>query len=112
MTSVQPALDGTIPPPTKTAARRKAETYLDWIDEIRPAFEQAAATGLPFTTSEIQQRYDLPDPPDPAHHWGHAALRFQAEHIFREWSTARSQRATVHKSRVTQWIGCTDEAAA
>lgn len=105
MTAIQPALDGTIPPPKTTAARRRADDYAAWLDECRPAFERAAASGMPFTTSEIQERENLPDPPDPAHHWGHLALRFRSEHLIREWDTARSRRATVHKSRVTQWIG-------
>jgi hypothetical protein len=103
--AIQPTLDGTVPTPKPTAARQRMDDYETWIDTCRPAFEAAAASGMPFTTSQIQERYNLPDPPNPARNWGHLALRFQSEHLMREWSTDRSKRPTVHRSRVTQWIG-------
>jgi hypothetical protein len=86
-------------------AVQRAEDYETWIAGIWPTFIRAADSGEPFTTSEIQERHQLPDPPDPAHHWGHLALRLQAQRIVREFSTDRSRRKTVHKSRVTLWIG-------
>lgn len=110
MAAIQPALDGTLPQPAPKANKQQGtpermDNYEDWIDRCRPSFERAADTGEPFTTSEIQQRYQLPDPPDPAHNWGHLALRFKSEHLIREWSTDRSKRKTANKSRVAQWIG-------
>jgi hypothetical protein len=97
--AVQPALDGTVP-------IRRAESYPEWVEEVWPAFEAAAGTGLPFTTSEIQKRHDLPDPPKPRGQWGSLPQRLKDAGIIRDYpAIGTSARRGVNSSGVHQWIG-------
>jgi hypothetical protein len=101
--TVQPALDGSIPPPKVTAARRRVEDYEEWVDEVWPAYVTAADTGQPFTIDEIARKHRLPDPPRPQSQWGSLPSRLQNAGIIRHHGYGGSKRA--HDSLVHVWIG-------
>ncbi|MEV6580205.1 hypothetical protein AB0M92_18805 [Streptomyces sp. NPDC051582] len=105
MTSIQPALDGTVPTPKIPAARRKAEDYETWIDEVWPKYLEAAASGRTYTIFEIADQHQLAEPPDPAHHWGRLAtlLREAGYHRPAGWTT--SSRPSSHHSGLRTWKG-------
>jgi hypothetical protein len=105
VTAVQPHLDGTIPTPKTPAARRRAEDYETWVEEVRPAFIAVAATGRIFTTYEVVQERNLPDPPDPAHHWGRFMTLLKDDGYVRTAGWACSPRPTAHHSGVRTWKG-------
>lgn len=105
MTTVQPALDGSIPPPTKTQTRQRAEDYDTWIAQIRPTFEQVARAGRRFTSYEIADEYNLPDPPLPQAHWGRAVGLFRDEGLIEAVGWANSDRPGDHGSAVKVWRG-------
>ena len=102
---IQPALDGTVPAPKVPAAVRRAADYETWLDEVRPAFEAAAATGRPFTTYSVVDTAKLPEPPDSAHMWGRLMTLLQDEGWIRKHGWACSERPTAHHSGVRVWIG-------
>lgn len=104
MTPIQPHLDGTIPTPKIPAARRRAEDYETWVDEVRPAFIAAAATGRTFTTFEVVDGSDLPEPPD-HHQWGRLMTLLKEEGYIRTAGWACSPRPTAHHSGVRTWKG-------
>ncbi|WP_405769205.1 hypothetical protein OG539_32610 [Actinacidiphila glaucinigra] len=105
MTAIQPALDGSVPPAKVPAARRKIEDFEEWVDEVWQAFEDAADSGLPFTVSEIAEKRNLPDPPNPQAHWGKLPGRLRKAGLIEEYATGRSSRDSVHSSLVVKWIG-------
>jgi len=102
---IQPALDGSIPPPKKTPARRKAEDYETWVAEVWPKFIAAAATGRTFTCFQVVEAHQLPEPPDPAHHWGRLMTLLKEEGYIRTAGWACSDRPTTHASGVRTWRG-------
>jgi hypothetical protein len=83
------------------------EDFEAWVDEVWDAFEQAARTGLPFTTSEVQRKYNLPDPPKPASQWGTLPKRLRKAGLVQEYTagTGSSSRRSAHGSPVRQWVG-------
>ncbi|WP_431781766.1 hypothetical protein [Streptomyces chumphonensis] len=97
---VQPALDGTLPP-----ARTRVDDFDEWLDGIRPAFTEVAATGREFTTYEIADTHQLPDPPNPAAHWGLAMSIFRHEGLVERAGWACTGRPTAHHSGVRTWRG-------
>lgn len=101
MTAVQPALDGTVPPP----ARPRSADYEEWITAVRPAFEVAAASGETFTTYSIADRNRLPEPPDSAHHWGRLMTLLREQGVVRYAGWTTSGRPTAHASGVRRWVG-------
>lgn len=103
--TVQPALDGSIPAPRTTAAQRQAEDYETWLAEVWPKFIAAAATGRTFTTYEIADQHDLPNPPNPQAHWGRLMTLLKDEGYIRKVSWACSNRPTAHHSGVRTWKG-------
>jgi len=103
--TVQPALDGSIPEPTKTKARRQAEDYETWLAEVWPKFIAAAATGRTFTCFEVVDTHRLPDPPNPQAHWGRLMTLLKDEGYVRTAGWACSNRPTVHHSGVRTWRG-------
>jgi len=105
VTAVQPALDGTLPEPTKTIARERAEDYETWLAEVWPKYLDAAATGRTFTCFEIADANKLPEPPDSAHHWGRLMTLLKDEGYIRTAGWACSDRPTVHHSGVRTWKG-------
>lgn len=98
MSAIQPALTGL---PDIPGARPQRDDYEQWLDEIRPAFEEAAATGRRFMSWQIKTEYNLPDPPDPAHQWGDAMGQFRRDGLIRHdgWGATRD------KSGVRAWRG-------
>lgn len=102
--SGQPILEG-LDVPAPVPARRVADDYETWIAEVWPAFERAATSGQEFTAYEIARREQLPEPPDPAHHWGRLMTRLQEEDVIRRCGWAQSGRPTTHASGVRTWIG-------
>jgi hypothetical protein len=101
MTAVQPALDGTVPPPP----RPRSADYEEWITAVRPAFEKAAASGQTFTTYAIADRQRLPEPPDSAHHWGRLMTLLREQGVVRRAGWANSGRPTANASGVRTWRG-------
>jgi hypothetical protein len=101
MAAIQPALDGTVPTPPRT----RSDDYETWIEAVWPAFLAAAATGRTFTTYEIADQHKLPEPPDPAHHWGRLMTLLKDEGYIRTAGWACSPRPTAHHSGVRTWKG-------
>lgn len=104
MTSIQPALDGTIPPPKIPAARRKAESFEAWVDEVWSVYVAVAATDRTWTFAEIADEYRLPEPPD-SHMWGRLATLLREAGFTRRVSWTCSPRPTTHRSGVRTWKG-------
>ncbi|MFE9372296.1 hypothetical protein ACFYM2_21350 [Streptomyces sp. NPDC006711] len=102
---VQPALDGSVPEPKTTATRRQVEAFDDWLDQIRPAFEHAAASGREFTAFSVADANDLPDPRHPQSQWGRAMTLFRDEGLIETAGWACSDRPTAHHSGVRTWRG-------
>jgi hypothetical protein len=103
--TVQPALDGSVPAPAKTRTQRQAEDYETWLAEVWPVFIAAAATGRVFTTYEVADRHNLPNPPKPQAHWGRLMTLLKDEGYVRKVSWACSGRPTAHHSGVRTWRG-------
>jgi hypothetical protein len=101
MTTLQPALDGSIPAVPKSPARRRVEDYEAWVDEVRPTFVEVAASGRSFVLWRIAREYDLPDPPDRDHDWGRFAAQLHREKITRPDGFG----LTRDKSSVRRWRG-------
>lgn len=104
MTHIQPAFDGTeLAAPAPAKSRRIMDDYEAWVDEVTPAFVEAADTGLPFTIDEIATAKQLPDPPHPKSQWGSLPARLLNDGIIRHHGFGGSVRA--HHSLVHVWIG-------
>jgi len=103
--TVQPALDGSVPEPSKTKTRQRAEDYETWLEIVWPKFIAAAATGRTFTCYEIADAHQLPDPPNPQAHWGRLMTLLKDEGYVRKVSWATSSRPTTHSSGVRTWKG-------
>lgn len=103
--TVQPALDGSIPEPSKTKTRQRAEDYETWLAIVWPKFIAAAATGRTFTTYEVVDAHQLPDPPNPQAHWGRLMTLLKDEGYIRTAGWACSDRPTAHHSGVRTWRG-------
>jgi hypothetical protein len=104
VTHIQPVFDGTelaAPAPAKT--RRIVDDFEAWVDEVTPAYIEAADTGLPFTIDEVARRKNLPDPPRPRSQWGALPNRLQNAGIIRHHGGGTSVRAG--HSMVHEWIG-------
>lgn len=104
MTHVQPAFDGTeLAAPAPSKSRRVMDDYEAWVDEVTPAFIEAADTGMPFTLCGVAAAKNLPDPPLPKSQWGSLPRRLQDAGIIRHHGYGGSARA--HQSLVHVWIG-------
>lgn len=104
MTHIQPVFDGTeLAAPAPSATRRVMEDYEAWIDEVTPAFIEAADTRLPFTVDEVARAKKLPDPPKPKSMWGALPRRLLDAGIIQHAGASTSARAG--HSMVHQWIG-------
>lgn len=95
MTTIQPALDGTLP----------TTGYAEWVDDIRPAFVTAARSGRRFTTYEIAHDNELPEPPNPRADWGNFAQSLVRDGLIEHCGWDRSSRPTGEKSAVAVWRG-------
>lgn len=104
MTHVSPVFDGDrLEAAAPAATRRVMDDYEAWVDEVWPAFVEAADARMPFTVDEVARRKQLPDPPRPQSQWGSLPLRLQNEGIIRHHGYGGSERA--HHSLVHVWIG-------
>ncbi|MFI2426544.1 hypothetical protein ACH5A7_21015 [Streptomyces sp. NPDC018955] len=99
--TVQPALDGTIPTPTRT----RANDYETWLNAVWPAFTAAAASGRTFTTYQIADQHQLPEPPNPQAHWGRLMTLLQERGYIRKAGWTTTARPTAHHSGVRTWKG-------
>lgn len=97
MPAVQPALDGTVP--------AQAADYASWVDEVRPAFVNAARSGREFTTYAVAKAAQLPEPPNPRSDWGNAVQRLVREGLIEHVAFDRSSRPTGERSAVGVWRG-------
>ncbi|MFI9618074.1 hypothetical protein ACIG8S_04060 [[Kitasatospora] papulosa] len=97
----QPTLDGTVPAAAISKARRRVDDYDTWVAEVRPTFEEIAATGSPFLCWKVAKDNDLPDPPDRDHDWGRFAATLHREGLIRTDGFG----LTRDKSAVRRWRG-------
>jgi hypothetical protein len=94
VTAVQPALDGSVPEP--------CPDFDAWVEQVRPAFERAAATGREFASWHIKVDQELPEPPNPKAMWGQLMHRLREEGLLepasftttRDGSGVRTWRGT------------------
>ncbi|MFB7647182.1 hypothetical protein ACFC0S_17020 [Streptomyces sp. NPDC056084] len=104
MTHITPAFDGTeLASAAPAKSRRIMDDYEAWLDEVIPAYVEAADTGQPFTIDEISAAKRLPDPPHPKSQWGSLPTRLQNDGIIRHYGYGGSERAK--HSLVHVWIG-------
>lgn len=104
MSHIQPAFDGTtVAAPAPAVTRRVVDDYEAWVDEVWPAFVEAADSGRPFTIDEIARAKNLPDPPHPKSQWGQLPRRLQDEGLIRHHGYGPSERC--RHSLVYVWIG-------
>lgn len=104
MTHIQPVFDGTeLAAAAPAKSRRVMDDYEAWVDEVWPAFVEAADSGQPFTIDEIARDKNLPDPPHPKSQWGSLPRRLQDEGIIRHHGYGASKRC--RHSLVYVWIG-------
>ena len=97
MPAQQPTLDGTVP--------AVAPDYHTWCDQVRPAFVAAARTGRLFTSYEIADANQLPEPPNPKADWGNFVLSLVRDRLIEHVTFDRSSRATSERSAVGVWRG-------
>ena len=95
MTAIQQPLDGMPEPPHPDA------DYETWVEQVRPAFEQAARTGREFASWHIKVDAKLPDPPNPRSMWGQLMHRLSEEGLLE----AVSFTTTRDGSGVRTWRG-------
>jgi hypothetical protein len=104
MTHIQPVFDGTeLAAGAPSVTRRIVDDFEAWVDEVWPAFVEAADSRQPFTIADVAARKQLPDPPRPASQWGSLPARLQDAGIICHHGFGGSQRA--HQSLVHVWIG-------
>lgn len=95
--AIQPTLDGTQP--------AVVADYHTWAATVRPKFVDAARTGRRFTTYEIAQEHELPEPPCPRSDWGNFAQALARDGLIEHCGFDRSSRPTGEKSAVAVWRG-------
>lgn len=106
MSHIAPAFDGSqLEAAAPSEDRSRVDDYDAWVDEVWPAFVDAADSGQPFTISGVAADHQLPDPPKPQYQWGHLPERLLNAGIIRAHSVASSRRDGVHGSLVREWIG-------
>lgn len=104
MTHIQPVFDGNqLEAPAPSKSRRIVDDYEAWVDEVWPAFVEAADSGRPFTVDEVARTKRLPDPPHPKSQWGSLPRRLQDEGVIRHHGYGPSERC--RHSLVYVWIG-------
>ncbi|WP_225840273.1 hypothetical protein [Streptomyces sp. NK08204] len=97
MTALQPTLDDTLPTP--------AVDYPTWVDQVRPAFVEAARTGRRFTAYEVAKDCDLPEPANPRADWGNFVQSLVRDGLLEHCGFDRSLRPTGEHSAVSVWRG-------
>ncbi|MER7174217.1 hypothetical protein [Streptomyces mesophilus] len=101
--SEQPALDP-LEPIITGEDERAVLGFEDWLAQVRPAFEDAAASGRVFTAYEIASERQLPDPPHSCL-WGRLMSLLRDEGLIRHDGWTNGTRPTVHGSGVKTWTG-------
>lgn len=89
-----------MPEPPKT-------DYETWADQVRPTFEQVAATGQAFLCWTVAKQYELPDPPNPSRDWARligalhhdGVVRYDGFGLARDKSAVRRWRGTAAARR-------------
>ena len=99
MPAVQPTLDGNLPQP------ENGLSYTEWCDRARPAFVAAARSGRRFTTYEIAEENQLPEPANPKADWGNFVQSLARDGLIEDAGADRSARRTSERSRVGVWRG-------
>lgn len=97
MPAQQPMLDGTIP--------AIAPDYHSWVDQVRPAFVEAARTGRLFRSYDVVKDNDLPEPANPKADWGNLVLQLVRDGLIEHVAFDRSSRPTGERSAVGVWRG-------
>ncbi|MEW2069017.1 hypothetical protein [Streptomyces sp. NPDC007346] len=95
--TVQPALDGTVPP--------EPVDYDTWLAAVWPHYIAAAATGKTFTCYSVADANKLPDPPNRKAHWGRLITLLEDKGYIRKVDWAPSDRPTTRHSGVRTWRG-------
>lgn len=103
MSHIQPVFDGADITPAPAATRRVVDDFEAWVDEVWPAFVEAADSRQPFTIDEVASRHHLPDPPKPKSMWGSLPRRLLDAGIIQHAGASTSARAG--HSMVHRWIG-------
>lgn len=104
MSNVTPVFDGNhLEASAPAKSRRIVDDYEAWVDEVWPAFVEAADTRQPFTIDEVARAKSLPDPPSPKSMWGALPRRLLDAGIIQHAGASTSVRAG--HSMVHRWIG-------
>ncbi|WP_037576727.1 hypothetical protein [Phaeacidiphilus oryzae] len=85
-------------------ARADANTRPDWAAQCDQAIRTMAARGVVFQAADLIAE-GLVDEPDHPNRWGARFYAAARAGIIRDAGSARSKRATVHRSQCRQWIG-------
>ncbi|MGW6872855.1 hypothetical protein ACWGHA_11030 [Streptomyces xanthophaeus] len=94
MTPIQPALDGTIPPPVSD--------FETWAATVRPTLVQVARSHRRhWLIWEIKREFKLPEPPDPAHDWGRLTTHLKDDGVIQHDGVGQTR----DKSLVHAWCG-------
>ncbi len=102
---VQPALDGSVPEPAKTRTQRRVDDYETWVELVRPVFLRVAAAGKPFTSWDVADEHDLPEPPNSRSHWGNFISLLREDGLITHYGWTNSHRPGDNKSGVKVWCG-------
>lgn len=94
-----------MPEPPAPAGRPRADDYETWCDQVRPVFERVAATRRRFTSYEIADEYELPDPPNPRSHWGSFVHTLAADGLIEHVGYDDTVRPGGEHSAVKVWRG-------
>lgn len=94
------------PPPRSAPIRLRAEDYETWVAIVRPMFEIAAASGRRFTSFEVADEHNLPDPPKPKSQWGTFIRALAHDGLIERVGYDDSARPGGRHSGVKVWRGC------
>lgn len=89
----------------KPKGRGVADTYEDFIAKAEPAFLKAAKTGRTFTSFEIAEQENIPDPPKAKAQWGGFISHLKAIKVIEQCGWANSKRPGDNSSSVKKWRG-------
>lgn len=94
-----------MPEPPAPVGRPRTEDYETWCDHVRPVFERVAATRRRWTSYEIADEYELPDPPNPKSHWGSFVHTLATEGLIEHVGYDETTRPGGEHSAVKVWRG-------
>lgn len=106
MTATPMPLPGMPEPLPKFApVRYRTKDYETWTAIVRPVFEATAATGRRFTSFEVADEHNLPDPPKPKCQWGMFIRTLTVEGLIERVGYDDSARPGGRHSSVKIWRG-------